>query len=157
MKKIPFIFAAAFTILFSGCSTDPKVPPLTLSADTDCTIKINGTEYKCNIKYLSDSVDAITISSPPSLSGLTFRHADGKFSLSYDALLCRFESIELPSGSFPVTVMNIMQQLRLEQDSLSLSPSSDGSCYTYSGETQGCCYTIKTDSSGQLKEISAAV
>lgn len=152
MKKL--IAASAAAVLFlsaASCTEEVQTPELKLESEKDCIIKYGGNEYDCSLSFLSDGVEAVTLNSPDSLAGLSFRYTDGKYTVAYGSLICRSDSVLLPDNSFPTAVSKVMHSLRKEKENIVLSPIEKG--YTYSGKA-GIPYTLKTDENASITEIS---
>ena len=152
MNKLMAVFVTGLSLLcFTSCDMEEQlVPPLTVSAEKDCVVKYGSEEYKCSIKYISSSVESITVKSPENISGMTFRHSDGKFTLSYGTLICKSEELLLPENSFPYKTSAVLKKLRKNKDTITLSPDENGG-YTYKDNASD--FTVRTDKNGVLKEI----
>ena len=152
LKKFTAVFMTGLSLLcFTSCdSNQQSAPPLTVSPDKDCIVKYGGEEYKCSIKYISSSVESITVKSPENISGMTFRYSDGKFTLSYGTLICKSENLLLPESSFPYKTSAVLKKLRKNKNTITFSLNENGE-YTYKDEVSD--FTVKADKNGVLKEI----
>ena len=152
MKKL--IAAASAAVLFlsaAACSEENDSPKIKLETERDCIINYKGNEYSCTLSFLSDEVEAVTLKSPETLSGLSFRYSDGKYTVSLGSLICRSDSILLPDNSFPAAVSDIMHDIKKNKDNIQLIKEKNG--YSYSPSLGTPC-TVRTDQNGSITEIS---
>ncbi len=134
----------------AGCTQQERIVRPELKSEQMCIVKHGENEYGCKLQFLGSNVEGITIESPSSLKGMTFRSSAGKYSLSYGSLICKSDRILLPESSFPVKLMKVMQQMRKKQDDIILTES--GNDYVYS-ENDGLGYRIVADENGNIKAI----
>ena len=123
---------------------------LSLETERDCIINYFGKDYNCTLSFLNDNVESVTLNSPETMSGLSFRCSNGKYTVSLGSLICNSDSLLIPNNSFPVIVSNLMVELRKNKESIKLSP--DGNGYSYSPPNKNS-YTIKTDNNGHITKI----
>lgn len=157
MKKIfSVVFAVIMLFSICSCSQTEKIPEVNPCINGDCIVEYGSTKYSCNINYLTDGIDVLTIKEPKELSGLTFRHADGKYSLSYGSLICRSNDLLLSQNSFPNTVMGILTELSKDKSKLTLK-SNNGENYVFSGKSKYGEYQLTADSEGIISKISISI
>ena len=137
--------------MFCSCSESIKIPDVVTNIDNDAVIEYAGTEYECHIVRLTDGVVSISINSPENLSCLTFRRADGKFSVSYGELLCKTDSVLLPETSFPTMIINILSVTN-NQENL-IYQSAENGLVTFTGNSDTGEFRIITDTDGNITEI----
>lgn len=138
--------------MLCSCSESVKIPNVVTNIDSNAVVEYGGTKYECHIIRLTDGVSSISINSPENLSGLTFRRADGKFSISYGELLCKTDSVFLPENSFPTIIMNILSVAN-NQTNLIYQSTEDG-VVTFTGNSDTGEFQITTDTDGNIAEIS---
>lgn len=153
MKKILCLCSTVILLLLCGCEQTQKIPEVIFYINnSSCEIEYGNTNYQCQITYLTDGIDIITIEKPENLKGLTFRHADGKYTLSYNTLLCRSNDILLPEYSFPSRIIKILSELSKDRSILSFDRQENQSYY-FNGNSRYGKYHIITDSEGNIQKI----
>ena len=83
----------------SGCSSEASVPAPHAAADKDAEIIFHNETYKCRIIYVNSNTSSLTFTSPQSLSGLSFKRADGTVSVSLENLMCKNEKLLISRNS----------------------------------------------------------
>lgn len=153
MKKISVLFIVLIAVLnFCSCSASVKIPDVVTNINNSAVVEYGSTKYECHITRLTDDVVSISINSPESLSGLTFRRADGKYSVSYDELLCKTDNVFLPEVAFPTVIIDILS-VADKQENL-LYKSSENDFVTFSGNTETGTFNLVTDNDGNISEIT---
>ena len=93
-------------------------------------------------------VETITLNSPDSLKGLTFRkNGSSGIALSYTTLICRSEDMLLPVGSFARSAADAVHDLRKNTSSSDTEENGEG--YIFKRDL----YTLKTDKNGTILEM----
>lgn len=156
IKSIILPFSIILPLLFCSCRQQEKIPEINPCINHECTIEYAGMKYECSITYLTEGTDILTINSPKNLKGLTFRHADGKYSLSYGSLICKSNDLLLPQKSFPNSVMGILSELCKDKSKLKLENHTDTD-YTFSGKSKYGSYNITSDPEGKITKISISL
>lgn len=152
MKKIFCLFTGIILIfVLCSCSAGVKIPDVVTNINGKAVVEYGNQKYECNISRLTDGIISITVNSPKNLSGLTFRHAGGKYSVSYGELMCRADSILLPKNSFPTMIINILSAANIQENLIYQSTDNDMS--TFSGNSDTGSFLIITDKKGNIKEI----
>ncbi len=135
-----------------SCGNSVKIPTVITNINTDAVVEYGSQKYKCNITRLTDGVISVTINSPQNLSGLTFRCVDGKYSVSYDELLCKTDSVFLPETSFPTVIIQILSSVSNRDNLLYQSVNDDK--FIFSGNTPLGSFNIETNSDGKITSIT---
>lgn len=152
MKKVSSVFFLFLMILiFCSCSESTKIPDIVTNINSNAVVQYGSTEYDCHITRLTDGVISVSINSPENLSGLTFRRADGKYSVSYDELLCRTDSVFLPETSFPTLIIDILSAVGDKEKTVYCS--SENNLVTFSVNSKSGNFNIVTDSDGNISKI----
>ncbi len=133
-----------------ACSEKNNAPMLKLESERNCVVNYLGNDYNCTLSFLSDGMESVRLNSPETLSGLTFRCSNGKYTVSLGSLICRSDTVLIPDNSFPVAVYTLMNDLKKNKDSIMLYPDENG--YSYSSNSK-VPYTVKTDNNGSITKI----
>ena len=134
-----------------SCSAVEKVPEVITAVDKNASVEYDGCNYECHITRLTDGVVSVGINSPENLSGLVYRQADGKFSLSCGELICKTDSITLPETSFPIMIINILSSASVKENLLYCS--SENGIFKFTGNSDTGAYRLFADSEGNITEI----
>lgn len=152
MKKVlVLLFTVVSVFVICSCSQSVKIPSVITNINSDALVEYGGTEYECHITRLTDGVVSICLNSPENLSGLTFRLADGKYSVSYDELLCRTDSVFLPETAFPTMIINILSVANTQENLI--YQSSENGLVTFTGTSNTGGFQLITDTDGNITEI----
>lgn len=153
MKKISVIAVMLIAVLmFCSCSQNEKIPNVITKINNNAIIEYGNNKYECHISRLTDGVVSITVNSPENISGLTFKFVDGKYSLSYNELLCKTDNVLLPRFSFPLIIINILS-VADKQENL-LYQSSEDNIVTFSGNSSYGKFNLVTDNNGKITKIT---
>lgn len=148
MKKIIAVCLAAGALLIScGCHSEVAPPVPALASDGSCIVKYKDIQYDCIIRFLSKDVETLTLNSPDTVKGMTFRSGENVFTVSYSSLICRSDGVILPENSFPRITAKVIRSFRKNPEQLNASAQENG--YLFSGKS----YSLKTDENGIIKEI----
>ena len=150
MKKTTAAAAAALLLLTCASCSSGRMPSLQIKAQQDCTIIYGDKRYQCTLSFPGNDIKVITINSPESLSGMTFRSSGGRSTVSYGGLICRTDKSILPENSFPSRIYVIMDDLKKEGPITELSESGDGFCYCGKNDRE---FKVKADKDGNITEI----
>lgn len=145
------VFSLAMVCFMCSCSVAEKVPEVIAAIDKNAEVEYDGLSYECHITRLTDGVVSVGINSPENLSGLMFRQADGKFSVSCGELICKTDSITLPEISFPIMLMKILSSASVKENLLYCS--SENEIYKFTGNSDTGAYQIFTDKTGSITKI----
>ena len=145
MKK--FIITVLSSLAVVSCTSCTEQKPITvnLKSEQDCKVFYADKEYECHFQILGDGVNTVTIKSPKEISGLSFRYADGIYSLCYGELCCKNTVSLLPDNSFTVLALKAMQSVHTAPPQLQQNNDS----YIYSNDK----FTLITDESGNITEL----
>lgn len=149
-KIIAAITAIIIMISSSACSQADNTPEIKLEKQRNCVINYLGKDYNCTLSFLSGNVESVTLNSPDTLSGLSFRYSNGKYTISLGSLICRSESLMIPDDSFPAAVSKLMKELRKNKENIKLIQSENGFSYSSASSIP---YTVKTDNNGHITNI----
>ena len=152
LKKLcVIVLTLAAVFVMCSCSAAEKVPDVITGIDKNAVVEYNGMNYECHITRLTDGVVSVGVNSPEKLSGLMFRQADGKFSVSCDNLICKTDSITLPETSFPVMIIKILSSASVKENLLYCS--SENGSFKFTGNSNTGAYQLFTDSNGNITKI----
>ena len=147
MRKIIILslVSSLFIISSSSCAESPP-PTLSLGSEQDISIYYCDKSYGCHIQMLGDEVCTVTFTKPQELSGLSFKHSDGEYSLCYNGLCSKNSSPALPRSSLLYMTMEALQSLKNNPPVL----QKNNERYTASENA----YTLYADEDGRLTELS---
>lgn len=152
MKKLcVIVLGLAAVFVMCSCSAAEKVPDVITGIDKNASVEYDGMNYECHITRLTDGVVSVGVNSPENLSGLMFRQADGKFSVSCDNLICKTDSITLPDTSFPIMIIKILSSASVKDNLLYCS--SENGIFKFTGNSGIGSYQLFADREGNITKI----
>ena len=153
--KVAFTAVAAIVLIFSisSCTEKaPKIPELVTGFSGNADVELGETKLKCNISHTEKGVSSITVSSPESLKGLSFKNLGGTYSISYNELICETENSFLPDSCFAQAITNVLDKAS-EEDGAIYQKSEDNNAI-FTGASKSGDFTIYADSkTGIIKKI----
>lgn len=154
LKKSFILLLTFFSILtLCACSQSGKIPKVSFSTDSNAVVEYQSGKYNCHITHPSAKIISIKLTSPKNVDGLTILSSDGKYSLSFEGLMCKTESEILPETSFPSEISRIFTVLENPDNLLFVKQSNE--LYEFSGKTKDGNFKLYSDSEGKIKQISS--
>ena len=144
------LFGTALLTL-AGCSGTAAPPAIHAATDTDMTLHYGDTDYLCHICYVNKNNASLTLSSPDTLSGLTFHRTNGRYSLSLGSLLCKGGNLFPNSGVPAKDVLSAFDDL--SDSSLTCTGQTEDGTYTFTLPSSDS-FSLTTDSSGSPLAIT---
>ncbi|MDD6489028.1 MAG: hypothetical protein PUG48_04330 [Clostridia bacterium] len=152
MKRLcVIVLSLAVVFVMCSCSVAEKIPEVITGIDKNASVEYDGMNYQCHITRLTDGVVSVGVNSPENLSGLMFRQADGKFSVSCDNLICKTDSVTLPETSFPFMIIKILSSASVKENLLYCS--SENGSFKFTGNSDTGAYQLFTDKEGNITKI----
>lgn len=158
MKKFTFVSAAVplCIAVLGGCTASESVPEIQAAADCDAAVVYRDTEYRCHIHYVNRNTAAVTVLSPPDISGLTFTRSGGEYSCSLGSLLCRNNAVN--KGSLADEVFGVFDLLAGAQPESVKKTGDDRYEFRYSNmllTADGSGHPLKADNGKILIDTSS--
>lgn len=139
------VIAIVLIISISSCTERaPKIPELVTGFSGNADVELGETKLKCSVSHTEKGVSSITVSSPESLKGLSFKNLGGTYAISYNELICETENSFLPDSCFAQAITNVLDKASEENGAVYQKSEEDNAIFT--GKSKSGAFTIYADS-----------
>ncbi len=148
MKRI-FFFVPLLLIL-GGCSDIAKTPPQIQTAfSANATVTISEQELTCTVTRIPQGAETISLITPKTLKGVTYKWLDGNCTITYDTLNFQTDSLFLPDNTFISCWIDLWQSV-----DTAVYKSTENETAQFNGTCKNGQFTIYTDTkSGLAKKV----
>ena len=108
MKRSVLIILLSVLILLAGCRT--PIPELSTAFEADVTVSGGAIDCTAHVSCSPDGV-ILSILSPASVAGVSYRYQKGELRTSYGELSCITDSDSLPPSSVPMLICETLSRL----------------------------------------------
>lgn len=113
MRKFALLFFVV-VLIFTSCNKD--VAPMALNFSSQINIHYNDIKIKGQVVFNPNNILELSVSSPSSLKGYTYKFKDDVLELIYNDLFVKAEKDYLPNNSFFKVLYNVLNSLKLKEN-----------------------------------------